>query len=97
MAYYSFVASVKTVTGIPGPMILLDTGVNVFTAQTDDLEGLLSLLREHEVKVIEINKLDDFDAVLASDLPVLPGEPLSPPPLPPTRGGACEIQEADEG
>lgn len=73
MSYYSFVAIAQRPVGIPDPMILLDSGVNTFTAQTDDLEGLLDILKNEGVTVTQVNKLDDHEEGTAQDL-LLPGE-----------------------
>ena len=81
MAYYSFVAIARQPVGIPNPLILLDTGVNTFTAETNDLDGLLAQLEAEGVNVTQVNKLDDFEEVTLQDLPLLPAEASLLPPL----------------
>lgn len=73
MAFYSLTAFAPQPVGILTPRIVLDTGRNVFTAATNDIEGLLRILAAEGVKVVQVNKLDDFAEVTAADLR-LPGE-----------------------
>lgn len=79
MAFYSFIAIAQQPVGIPDPMILLDTGVNTFTAHTDDLDGLLKQLADEGVKVTQVNRLDQHEEGQPSDLLLL--DESDPPPL----------------
>lgn len=63
MGYYSFIAVARQPVAIPDPMVMLDTGRNVFTAQTDDLEAFLKQLVEEGVVVQQVHRLDTFEAV----------------------------------
>lgn len=74
MAYYSFVATAKEPIGFQDPLICLDTGVNIFTAHTDDIDELLKLLVSEGVQVTQVNRLDQFEEVTLADLPLLPRE-----------------------
>lgn len=74
MGYYSFTALAKHPVGIPDPMIMLDTGFNVFTAFTNDLEGLLGVLKDEGVEVQQINCLDKHEPVTLQQSVLLPGE-----------------------
>lgn len=73
MGYYSFVAFAKHPVSIPDPLILLGEGLNTFTAVTDDLEGLKSLLEDEGVTIREVNQLDELDPVPPESI-LLPGE-----------------------
>lgn len=73
MGYYSFTALAKNPVAIEDPLILLDSGVNVFTAVVDDLEGLLARLKSEGVTVQQVNKLDGLEPVPPDSL-LLPGE-----------------------
>lgn len=68
MAYYSFVAIAQQPVGIPKPMLMLDAGVNVFTAVVDDLDHLLALFKEEGVVVRQMNRLDAHEPNDSSDI-----------------------------
>ncbi len=68
MAFYSFVATAQQPVGILKPMLILDTGVNVFTAVVDDLNALLAQFKEEGVVVQQMNRLDAFEPNVASDI-----------------------------
>lgn len=74
MGYYSIVGIAKQPVAIPDPMIMLDTGLNVFTAQTDDLDGLLVTLKNEGVLVQKVHQLDGHTPVEASETMLLPHE-----------------------
>lgn len=80
MAFYSFTAIAQQPVGIPDPMILLDKGLNVFTAHTDDLDGLLKQLEDEGVTVTQVNRLDQHEENQPGDL-LLPGESADQHPL----------------
>ena len=63
MGYYSIVAIASHPVGIARPGVLLDTGVNVFTAQTDDLQGFLKTLKDEGVTVQRVHQLDGLGPV----------------------------------
>jgi len=62
-------------------LIMLDKGVNTFTAVTDDVDGLVAHLESEGVKVTQVNQLDDLEPVPPEASLLLPGE--SPESLPP--------------
>lgn len=74
MGYYSFEAIARQPVAIPYPMILLDSGLNVFTAQTDDLENLLATLKAEGVTVRKVHQLDGLAPVPATETLLLPNE-----------------------
>jgi len=55
---YSFVVCSKTPVGIEKPMVLLDEGVQVFTAFVDDLEEFKKRLESEGVEIRNVNCLD---------------------------------------
>lgn len=63
MAYYSFIVFSHKEVGIEDPYILLDVGMNVFSAATFDLEGLLSQLKAEGVVVKKVMCLSDHEPV----------------------------------
>lgn len=63
MGYYSIVAVARTPVAIPEPMLMLDTGRNVFPVQIEDLEAFLKLLSDEGVQVQEVHRLDQFEPV----------------------------------
>jgi hypothetical protein len=63
MAYYSFVAFAQHPVAIPDPLIMLGRGINTFTAMTEDLDGLLALLRDEDVDIKQVNQLDGLRPV----------------------------------
>lgn len=56
-------------------MVLLDTGLNVFSAEVKDLDGFLKHLRTEGVEVRQFNRLDAHMPSQASDLLVEEREP----------------------
>ena len=73
MGYYSFVAFARHPVSIPDPLILLGSGLNTFTAVTDDLEGLKALLENEGVDIRETHRLDALESVPPDSL-FLPSE-----------------------
>jgi hypothetical protein len=73
VAYYSFVAFAKHPVGLVNPLVLIDAGVNTFTAEIDDLDGFLEILRDEGVEVRKTNRLDELESV-PEDSMLLPGE-----------------------
>lgn len=82
MAYYSFVVLADHPVAIPDPMVLLDTGVNAFSALVEDLDGFTKLLEEEGVTIKQANRLDEFEPLGPESL-LLPGEELPEGLLPP--------------
>jgi len=74
MGYYSIVAVAEEPVAIRTPMIMLDRGRNVFTAQTKDLEGLLKVLKGHGVAVQSTYRLDQFEPLNSQETLLLPTE-----------------------
>lgn len=68
VAFYSFVATAPQPVGILKPMLMLDAGVNVFTAVVDDLDLLLAQFKEEGVVVQQMNRLDVHEPNAPSDL-----------------------------
>ena len=68
MAYYSFVVTAKYPVGIPQPLVLLDTGHNVFNAEISDIEEFKSLLENEDVVIKEMHRLDAHEAGSSTDL-----------------------------
>lgn len=73
MGYYSFTAIATHTVSLKNPYILLGPGLNVFTAVTDDLEGLKALLESEGVDIKSVNRLDGLEPVPPESL-LLPGE-----------------------
>lgn len=73
MGYYSIVAVARQPVAIPDPMVMLDKGVNVFTAQTDDLDAFLKTLKNEGVTVQKVNQLDGLEPVPSNSV-LLPEE-----------------------
>jgi hypothetical protein len=73
MALYSFVVIAQQPSGLIDPMIMLDKGLNVFTAEVSDLEVFKAQLSDEGVEVKKVNRLDDFQGTTPTDLQ-LPGE-----------------------
>lgn len=71
--FFSFTVIAKKPVGIPSPMVFLDTGLNVFAAQIDDLELFKILLGEEGVEIKGINCLDEFETPKPGDI-FLPDE-----------------------
>lgn len=74
MGYYSIQAISPGIVGVAEPLIALDRGFNVFTAQTDDLDGLLAHLKAEGVEIRQVNRLDEHEPVAPEDSILLPGE-----------------------
>jgi len=77
VAYYSFVVVAPQPIGITKPMLLMDTGVNVFNVVVDDLDDLLQKFKEEGVVVQKMNRLDEFEPSAPTDL-LLEGEASVP-------------------
>ena len=73
MKQFSIQAMADCPVAIPEPLIMLDQGFNVFQIRTDDIEGILDLLRGESVSVIAINELGQDEAPTLED-ELLPGE-----------------------
>lgn len=75
MAYYSFVVIAPQPLVVEHPVVLLDTGLNVFSAVVDDIDSFVEWLRDNGVDVKQFSRLDG-DA-LGDPTPqdmLLPGE-----------------------
>lgn len=75
MPYYSFVVDSPEPTGVPKPMVMLDTGLNVFSAQVDNIDDFIQHLRDKGVEVKQCTRLDG--EALGDPTPqdmLLPGE-----------------------
>lgn len=68
MALYSLIVVAQRPSGLMDPMVMLDKGMNVFTAEIADLDEFLKQLKDEGVEVKTVNRLDDFEATDASDL-----------------------------
>lgn len=73
MAYYSFVVVAKHPVGIPSPLVLLDTGRNVFSAEVSDIEAFKETLADANVSLKELHRLDAHEPGSFTDL-LLEGE-----------------------
>jgi len=58
MAFYSFVVIAEYPVGIPKPLIILDRGQNVFSAEVSNLEEFKAYLENESVVIKEVNRLD---------------------------------------
>lgn len=76
MKQYSIVATAKYPVAIPDPLIMLDTGHNVFQVMTADIADVLELLENEGVTVQSYNKLGQDEAPRLED-ELLPGETLA--------------------
>ena len=76
MKQYSIVAMAKQPVAIPDPLIMLDTGHNVFQVMTEDITEVLDLLENEGVTVQSYNKLGQDEAPRLED-ELLPGETLA--------------------
>jgi len=61
MPLCSFIVEAPDVLQVPGYMIVLDRGRNVFNASVPDVETFQERLTTLGCKVIKVNRLDDFD------------------------------------
>lgn len=76
MKQYSIVAMAKQPVAIPDPLIMLDTGHNVFQVMTEDITEVLYLLENEGVTVQSYHKLGQDQAPRLED-ELLPGETLA--------------------
>ncbi len=76
MAYYSFVVVAPQPIGFPKPLLILDQGVNVFSAEVANVEEFLQSLRAEGIEVREVNRLDEFEPTKLTDL-LIDGAPLN--------------------
>jgi hypothetical protein len=63
MPFCSFKVRSPGVLGIPGYLIGLDTGINVFNAEVPDLEAFRQELSDLGVQVLEVNRLDEHEPI----------------------------------
>jgi hypothetical protein len=73
MGYFSFTVIAQNPVGIESPLVMLDRGVNTFTAVVDDLDAFLARLKTEDVEVKQVNQLDGLEPVPPESL-LLPGE-----------------------
>lgn len=57
MKYYSIVVFSQESLQYQDPEIFVETGVNVFTVLTGDIQSLVSMLEEDGIRVNEVNCL----------------------------------------
>lgn len=67
MALYSFVVIAQQPSGLLDPMVMLDKGVNVFTAEVANLEDFKLQMEAEGVEVTQVNRLDDFESFMSTD------------------------------
>ena len=58
----------KHPVGIPQPLVMLDTGYNVFNAELSDLEEFKALLANEDVTIRSVHQLDAHEAGSPEDL-----------------------------
>lgn len=63
MAYYSFKVLSSNEVIIPEHALAIGEGIDVFSKVVDDLPKFLTLLHEHEVKVLEYHQLDNLKSI----------------------------------
>lgn len=73
MPFCSFVVIAQHPLGITKPLVALDTGVNTFNANVDDLEAFKKYLESEGVVITRVFELDAKTDVDSTDL-LLPGE-----------------------
>ena len=61
MSFFSFIVEAPDVMQIPGYMIVLDQGRNVFNAVVPDINIFQEMIKSLGCKVIQVNNLDDFE------------------------------------
>ena len=61
MAFCSFQVLAPDVMPIPGYLIVLDRGHNVFNAEVPDLEAFQAMLADLGCTVTQVNRLDEFE------------------------------------
>jgi hypothetical protein len=66
--FYSFIVVASKPVGIPRPLVLLDTGKNVFNAEVDDLETFKKLLENEGVVIKQVNCLNAQEGGSPEDL-----------------------------
>lgn len=76
MKQYSIEAIASKPVALPDPLVLLDTGFNVFTVMTDDLEGIKAMLENEGVTFKSINCIEQDVPVRLED-ELLPDESLA--------------------
>ena len=63
MRYFSIVAFAKGEAELPEHRVTLDSGVNVFSIYTDDVDAVIAQLVEQGVQVQSVHALDAFESV----------------------------------
>jgi hypothetical protein len=71
--YYSFRVKSPDVMAVPGQATLLDRGINVFSAEVQDLDAFVQDLNAAGVEVLETHPLGELEPTTFGDL-LLPGE-----------------------
>jgi hypothetical protein len=71
MAFYSFIVVAPDVIAFKEHRVILDSGRNVFNSVVEDLDAFKKDLIDHGVKVLQVNRLDDFEQV-TPDMEKLP-------------------------
>lgn len=63
MSFYSFKVHSSSPVVLPTHFLVIDEGEDVFNLSVADLDGFCQELIREGVKILEVNKLDDFEAV----------------------------------
>ncbi len=65
MGFFSLIVDNQSgdVVMIPEHYLVLDTGRNVFNTQVENVELFVKALRQEGVRVVQMNCLDEFEAV----------------------------------
>lgn len=77
MGFYSFQVRAAEDVVLPEHFLILGEGTNVFNLSLDDLEAFLIKLRDHDVTVVAMYRLDEHEplpASLVADLALSEGE-----------------------
>jgi hypothetical protein len=61
MAFYSFIVLSPDVIALKEHRVLLDSGRNVFNSVVEDLDAFKKSLTYHGVKILQVNRLDEFE------------------------------------
>jgi hypothetical protein len=61
MGFYSFIVVAPGEVSLPEYLIYLDHGRNVFNATVDDIDEFRRRLSDQGVKILQENRLDQYD------------------------------------
>ena len=63
MSFYSFIVTSPDVIAFKEHRVVLDSGRNVFNAVVKDLDAFKKDLTDQGVRILQVNRLDEFEQV----------------------------------